>query len=102
MSPDVHHQIGDAVYEAAKRAGLSERGAAGFGEFVAELITGWSTRYSNEMDVLQLDAEFGKAAFGNPNEIIRLYLLPSFDQLAEHIDQVRAGLSAAYKAAEAM
>jgi hypothetical protein len=63
---DLHHKIGDIVADACRRAGLSERGSIGFGEFVAELCTGWSTRYSNEMDILALDASFGRAAFGSP------------------------------------
>ena len=97
---DIHHSIGDIVADACRRAGLSERGACAFGEFVAELCTGWATRYSNETDILALDAEFGRAAYGSPTQVIRLYLLPNWDALSEHIDAVQKGVAAAFNDAK--
>jgi len=44
MQSEVHAAIGDAVAEAALVSGLSVRGAYAFGEWLAELATGWSTR----------------------------------------------------------
>ena len=100
FSVEVHHAIGDAVADACRKAGLTERGAVGFGEFIAELCTGWATRYSNESDVLALNASFGQSAFGNPIEVVRLYLLPNWDALSEHIDAVQKGVAAAFEDAK--
>jgi len=96
----LHHKIGDIVADACRRAGLSERGACAFGEFIAELATGWSTRYSNEMDILALDASFGRAAFGSPTQVIRLYLLPNFSALTEHLPNIQRGIAAAFEDAK--
>ena len=100
FSIDAHHTIGDIVADACRKAGLTERGACGFGEFVAELMTGWSTRYGNETDILTLDASFGRAAYGSPTQVIRLYLLPNWDALNEHIDAVQRGVAAAFEDAK--
>jgi len=100
FSIDVHHAIGDIVADACLSAGLSVRGSAAFGEFVAELMTGWSTRYGNETDILTLDASFGRAAYGSPTQVIRLYLLPNWDALNEHIDAVQRGVAAAFEDAK--
>jgi hypothetical protein len=100
FSVDLHHKIGDIVADACRRAGLSERGACAFGEFVAELATGWSTRYSNEMDILALDASFGQGAFGSPTQVIRLYLLPNFSALTEHLPNIQRGVAAAFEDAK--
>jgi len=97
---DIHHSIGDIVADACRRAGLSERGACAFGEFVAELCTGWATRYSNETDILALDAEFGQAAYDNPSVVIRLYLLPHWGALNEHLEAVKRGIAAAFEDAK--
>ena len=97
---DIHHSIGDIVADACRRAGLSERGACAFGEFVAELCTGWATRYSNESDVLALNASFGQSAFGNPIEVVRLYLLPNWDALSEHLPAIQKGIAAAFNDAK--
>ena len=97
FSVEVHHAIGDAVADACRKAGLTERGACGFGEFVAELATGWATRYSNEADILALDAAFGRAAFGNPTDVIRLYLLPHWGALSEHLHAIQKGIAAAFE-----
>ena len=97
---DLHHKIGDIVADACRKVGLSERGACAFGEFVAELATGWATRYSNETDILALDASFGRAAYGSPNDVIRLYLLPNWDALTEHLPAVQRGVAAAFEDAK--
>ena len=98
----VHHKIGDLVAEACLSAGFSERAAYGFGEFVAELVTGWSSRYSNENDVMMLDAVFGQAAYGNPARVVRLYLLPNWSALNEHIEEVQHGVAAAFERAKSL
>jgi len=102
LRPEVHAAIGDAVAEAALENGLSVRGATAFGEWVSELCTGWSTRYSNENDILMLDYAFGEAAYNDPKQVIRLYLLPSWDLLNEHLQQVRVGIQAAFEKAKAL
>jgi len=102
MHPDVHSVIGDAVAEAALANGLSVYAATAFGEWLAELCTGWSTRYNNENDILMLDDAFGRAAFNNPKEVIRLYLLPTWGALSEHLQQVRVGIQAAFERAKAL
>ena len=99
-SIDLHRKIGNIVADACRKAGLTERGAIGFGEFVAELCTGWATRYSNEADILALDAEFGRAAYGSPTEVIRLYLLPNFNALSEHLPNIQRGVAAAFEDAK--
>jgi hypothetical protein len=80
FSVDLHHKIGDIVADACRQVGLSERGACAFGEFITELCTGWSTRYSNEMDILALDASFGRAA--------------------EHLSNIQRGIAAAFEDAK--
>jgi len=100
FSVDLHHKIGDIVADACRRVGLSERGSIGFAEFVAELCTGWATRYSNETDILALDASFGRAAYGSPTEVIRLYLLPTWDALTEHLGAIQRGVAAAFEDAK--
>ena len=102
MHPEVHEGIGDAVAEAAMAQNLSVRGAYAFAEWLAELVTGWSTRFSNENDVLHLDAVFGKAAYGSPSQTIRLYLLPAWDALSEHLSQVRQGVQAVFEVAKTL
>jgi hypothetical protein len=99
-SVDLHHAIGDIVADACRKAGLSERGACGFGEFIAELATGWATRYSNETDILALCASFGRAAYGSPNQVIRLYLLPNWGALTEHLHDIQRGVVAAFEDAK--
>jgi len=99
-NPEVHAAIGDAVAEAAQKAGLSVRGAYAFGEWLAELCSGWSTRFANESDILLLDAAFGQAAYNNPKEVIRLYLLPSWEALGDHLPTVQKGVSAAFETAK--
>jgi len=98
----VHHKISGVVAEACLAAGLSERAAYGFGKFVAKLVTGWSSRYSNENDVMMLDAAFGQAAYGNPSSVIRLYLLPNWSTLSEHIEDIQRGVAAAYEKAKSL
>jgi len=102
MHPEVHTVIGDSVAEAAMAQNLSVRGAYAFAEWFAELLTGWSTRFSNENDVLHLDAIFGKAAYGSPSQTIRIYLLPNWEALDEYLAAIRAGIEAAYKSAREM
>ena len=45
-------------------------------------------------------ASSGQAAYGNPKEVIRLYLLPSWDVLAEHLPQIQCGVAAAFAEAQ--
>ena len=101
-NPEVHAGVSDAVTEAALENGLSVRGAYAFGEWLAELCTGWSTRYNNENDILMLDYAFGEAAYNDPKQVIRLYLLPTWGALSEHLQQVRVGIKAAFEAAKAL
>jgi hypothetical protein len=100
FSVDLHYKIGDIVADACRQVGLSERGACAFGEFIAELCTGWSTRYSNETDILALDASFGQAAFSSPTQVIRLYLLPNWGALTEHLSNIQRGIAAAFEDAK--
>jgi len=102
MQSEVHAAIGDAVAEAALASGLSVRGAYAFGEWLAELATGWSTRLGNESDILRLNAVFGQAAFNNPNEVVRLYLLPNWEALRKHLPAIKQGVAAAFEAAREM
>jgi len=102
MAFPIHHKVGDLVAESCLSEGLSERGAYAFGEFVAELLTGWSTRYSNEPDVMLLDNVFGQAAYGSPTRVIRLYLLPDWSALSEHIEDIQRGLAAAFEVAKSL
>jgi len=97
--PEVHAAIGDAVAEAVKANGLSVRGAYAFSEWLAELCSGWSTRFANESDIMLLDEAFGQAAYNNPKEVIRLYLLPTWEALGDHLPEVQRGVAAAFEAA---
>jgi hypothetical protein len=100
MHPDCHARIGDTIAQAALSSGLSFYGACAFGEWLAELCTGWSTRFANEDAILRLDGVFGQAAYGNPKEVIRLYLLPSWDALTEHLPQIQRRVAAAFAEAQ--
>jgi len=99
MSLILRDIIGDAATAACLNAGMSVRGAYAFGEWLAELFSGWATRYSNEHDILYLNDVFGCAAFNDPHSVIRLYLLPSWDALEEYKEQVKEGIKAVYDAA---
>jgi hypothetical protein len=100
MHPDCHARIGDTITQATLSSGLSFYGACAFGEWLAELCTGWSTRFANEDAILRLDTAFGQTAYGNPKEVIRLYLLPSWDALTEHLPEVQRGVAAAFAEAQ--
>jgi hypothetical protein len=52
------------------------------------------------MDILALDASFGQAAFSSPTQVIRLYLLPNWSALTEHIDAIHRGVAAAFEDAK--
>lgn len=93
---EVHDLIGDAITKACLEHGLTPRGAYAFGEFVAEMFTGWSTRFNNESDVLRLHDEFGKGAFNDPKLCIRVYLMDNWSQYDQYIDEIKNGLKAAY------
>jgi len=93
----VHHKVGDLVAGACLSSGLHERAAYAFGEFIAELTSGLASRYSNENDILALDAAFGQAAYGNPSMVVRLYLLPNWSALSEHIEDIQHGVAAAFE-----
>jgi|GEM_PF-2050736 len=95
----LHHQIGDALFEACKDAGLSPKGASAFGEWLAEVCTGWSTRYANEQDILRLDEVFAQAAYGDRKSVVRLCLAPSFDALSEHLPNIQRGVRACFEEA---
>jgi hypothetical protein len=75
-------------------------GAHAFGEWLAELCTGWSTRFANEDAILRLDGVFGQVAYGNPKQVIRLYLLPSWDALTKHLPEIQRGVAAAFAEAQ--
>jgi len=51
---------------------------------------------------LLLDAAFGQAAYNNPKEVIRLYLLPSWEALGDHLPAVQKGVAAAFEAAKSL
>ncbi|MFZ8828923.1 MAG: hypothetical protein ACO2PK_10985 [Armatimonadota bacterium] len=76
MHPDCHARISDTIAQAALSSGLSFYGACAFGEWLAELCN------------------------GNPKQVIRLYLLPSWDALAEHLPQIQCGVAAAFAEAQ--
>lgn len=46
-----------------------------------------------------LDEAFGQAAYNNPKEVIRLYLLPTWEALGDHLPEVQRGVAAAFEAA---
>jgi hypothetical protein len=100
MHPDCHARIGDAITQAALASGLPFYGAHAFGEWLAELCTGWSTRFANEDAILRLDGVFGQVAYGNPKQVIRLYLLPSWDALTKHLPEIQRGVAAAFAEAQ--
>ena len=97
---DLHHQIGDALFDACKDVGLSPRQAAAFSEWLAELCTGWATRYSNEHDILMLDDVFGQAAYGDRKSTVRLYLAPNWNALTDHWDAIQRGVAACFAEAQ--
>lgn len=99
---DTHHIIGDAIFEACQRAGLSVRASAAFSEWLAELITGFATRYSNEFDVLHLDDIFGQTAYNDRKSVVRLYLAPTWDAIHEHLPNIQRGIAASFEAAKSL
>ena len=102
MDTEIHALIGDTVAAAARKRCLSYRASVAFGEWLAELCTGWSTRYSNEHDIMMLDEVFGRTAFGNPHEVVRIYMMPNWDALNEHLAAIQEGIEAAFNAAREM
>ncbi|MFA0751175.1 MAG: hypothetical protein SLRJCFUN_001578 [Candidatus Fervidibacter sp.] len=98
MDIALHHQIGDALFDAGRDAGLSPKSAAAFGEWVAEIVTGFATRYANEQDILRLDDVFAQAAYGDRKSVVRLCLAPSFDALSEHLPNIQRGVRACFEA----
>ncbi len=101
-SIEVHHEVGDAVKDACLSEGFSAYAAYAFGEWLAELVTGWSTRYSNEMDILELDDVFSIAAFGDRKSVIRCYLAPNFNTLLEHLPEIQRGILAVFEHAKGL
>lgn len=99
---NLHHSIADATINACLQAGLPPRGAYAFGEWLAGLITGWSTRFGNETDVLKLEQAFSVAAFNNDRTTIRCYCAPNWDAFFEHLPQTQLGVSAAFELAKAL
>jgi len=97
----IHTTIVSVVANACRIAGLSECGAYAFGEFVAELTTGWTT-FSNKADILALDAAFTEVAYGSPNKVIRIYLLPNWEALREHLPAIQRGVAAAFVLAKTL
>ena len=100
FSIDLHRKIGNIVADACRRAGLSERGACAFGEFVAGLCTGKETPRSSKEDLINLSGEFGLATFKNQTEVLWLSSLPTWDALTEHIDAIQRGVAAAFEDAK--
>jgi len=98
-SLEIHALIADLVAEACLISGMGPRGAYAFGEWLAELFSGWSTRYNNEFDVASLNNAFGRGAFKNESYTIRLYLLPSWEKLDEYIEAITEGVKEAYREA---
>lgn len=98
-SLEIHDLIADSVTEACIGIGMLPRSAYAFGEWLAELFSGWSTRYSNEFDVMALNNAFGRGAFNDERYTIRLYLLPSWEALDEYIEAITEGVKEAYKEA---
>jgi len=102
MNPEVHHIIGDAVTQAALKQYLSFRASVAFGEWLASLCTGWPTRYSNEDDVLMLDAVFGHVVFGNQDKVIIIYLLPNWEALDDYLVEIQEGVVAVFEEARVL
>jgi hypothetical protein len=100
LSIDLHRKIGDIVADACRRAGLSERGACVFGEFVAGLCTGKETPHSRKEDLINLVGEFGVATFENQTKVLWLSLLPTWDDLDKHIEAIQRGVAAAFEVAK--
>jgi len=50
-NPEIRETISHIVTNACEKAGLSKRGALGFGEFIAMLMTGGTTHRDNEVDI---------------------------------------------------
>jgi hypothetical protein len=98
----VHPTIVRTVAHACRIAGFSERGAYAFGEFIAQLVTGWTTQISDKADILALDAAFTETAYGSSNKVIRIYLLPNWDALREHLPAIQHGVAAAFALAKTL
>jgi hypothetical protein len=98
----IHPTIVRVVAHACVIAGFSERGAYAFGEFIAELITGWTTHFSNKADILALNAAFAEVAYGSSNKVIRIYLLPNWEALREHLPAIQRGVAAAFVLAKTL
>lgn len=92
--PDIHSIVADAVEKTA--SDLPVRGRYAFGEWLAELVTGFATRFSNEYDVIACENVFGEAAFASPNTTVRIYLL-NRDTLAEYLTDIQRGVKAVYE-----
>ncbi|MCX7968101.1 MAG: hypothetical protein N3B10_06365 [Armatimonadetes bacterium] len=100
--PNLHHIIADATIAACLQSGFSVRGAYAFGEWFAELVTGWATRFCNEADILELERAFSIAAFGNSQTTIRCYFAPSWSALFEHLPQAQVGILATFEHAKGL
>jgi hypothetical protein len=100
---DYHEPIRFAIYPAATFAGLSTRGARAFAAWMAELCTGLPTEFDDEDAILQLNAAFREAACDNPddpNNVTRVCLLDSWDELTEHLPAFQRGVAAAFRKAK--
>jgi hypothetical protein len=114
MRSDYHLLIFVTILNAVIKTELRSYGGCVFGEWLANLCTGqtlWLFRLAGRCpwhadkgavlrDISRLDATFGQAAYGNPKEVIRLYLLPSWDALTEHLPQIQRGVAAAFAEAK--
>jgi hypothetical protein len=99
-NPEIRETISHIVTNACQKAGLSKRGALGFGEFIAMLMTGGTTHRGNEVDILVLSAAFGQAAYGDPTKVVHIYSLPDWDALYKHLSDIQHGVVAAFSDAK--
>jgi hypothetical protein len=98
-----HEPIRFTIYPAATFAGLSSKDASAFAAWLAELCTGSPTGFADEDAILQLDAAFREAACDNPddpNNVTRVCLLDSWDELTEHLPAFQRGVAAAFRKAK--
>jgi hypothetical protein len=101
------------TFQAALPKGLSTYGAWVFGGWLANSCTEQARWFleSGDLpwnfdknivlrDISRLDVAFGQAVFYNPTITFRLYLLPSWEALPEHLPQIQYGVAAAFEEAK--
>ena len=94
-TPHIHDLIAEAVERVA--TSLPLRGRYAFGEWLAGMVTGWSTRFNNESDVIKCESRFGEAAFNDPSSTTRVYLCPNRDTFSEFLPAIQQGVAGVYQ-----